>query len=108
MLRLIMLAMLGAASGFKFMSNWKMPTVIDMLKQQEAAEKFGDKKLVVITGTSSGLGRATARALLRTGKCAVAALTANYLLSTRRTGVRVHERKRATRALTRTHACMKA
>lgn len=29
---------------------------------------FGDKKLVVVTGTSSGLGRKTARALLRTGK----------------------------------------
>ena len=31
---------------------------------------FGDKKLVVVTGTSSGLGRATTNALLRTGKCA--------------------------------------
>jgi len=30
--------------------------------------KFGDKKLVVVTGTSSGLGRKTAQALLRTGK----------------------------------------
>ena len=30
--------------------------------------KFGDKKLVVVTGTSSGLGRKTARALVRTGK----------------------------------------
>lgn len=33
-----------------------------------ASEKFGDKKLVVITGTSSGLGRKTARAMLRTGQ----------------------------------------
>jgi protochlorophyllide reductase len=30
--------------------------------------KFGTKKLVVITGTSSGLGKSTARALLRTGQ----------------------------------------
>ncbi len=30
--------------------------------------KFGEKKLVVITGTSSGLGKMTARALLRTGE----------------------------------------
>lgn len=35
---------------------------------KEAKSKFGNKKLVVVTGTSSGLGRKTARALLRTGK----------------------------------------
>ena len=43
------------------------------MKAREATSKFGDKKLVVVTGTSSGLGRNTARALLRTGKCAPAA-----------------------------------
>lgn len=54
--------------GFQFMSKLKMP-----LSQQEAEDakalkaKFGDKKLVVVTGTSSGLGRKTCAALLRTG-----------------------------------------
>ena len=51
------------------MANWKMPTPGDIARRQEAKKIFGDKKLVVITGTSSGLGRKTARALLRTGKC---------------------------------------
>lgn len=35
---------------------------------EEVKEKFGEKKLVVLTGTSSGLGRKTAMALLRTGE----------------------------------------
>tara|TARA_B110001452_G_scaffold150731_1_gene125456 strand:+ start:164 stop:436 length:273 start_codon:yes stop_codon:yes gene_type:complete len=65
----LLLTVLAAASGFKFMSNWKMPTVGSTLRARHAKEKFGDKKLVVVTGTSSGLGRATARALLRTGQC---------------------------------------
>lgn len=56
------------ASGFKGMANWKVPTVGDYMRRKEADAKFGGKKLVVITGTSSGLGRKTARALLRTGK----------------------------------------
>ena len=64
----LLLTVLAAASGFKFMSNWKMPTVGSTLRARHAKEKFGDKKLVVVTGTSSGLGRATARALLRTGQ----------------------------------------
>jgi len=33
-----------------------------------AHPKFGDKKLVVVTGTSSGLGKSTARALIKTGQ----------------------------------------
>ena len=40
----VLLLMVHAASGFKFMSNWKMPTVGDVLKGREAATKFGDKK----------------------------------------------------------------
>jgi protochlorophyllide reductase len=32
------------------------------------SSQFGDKKLVVITGTSSGMGRKAAQALLRTGE----------------------------------------
>lgn len=54
--------------AFKGMSNWKLPSLNDALRNSESQKKFGDKKLVVITGTSSGLGRKTARALLRTGK----------------------------------------
>ena len=56
------------AAGFKFMQNWKVPTLDRMASQKQAQDKFGDKKLVVITGTSSGLGRKTAKALLRTGQ----------------------------------------
>jgi NAD(P)-dependent dehydrogenase (short-subunit alcohol dehydrogenase family) len=56
------------AHSFKFMANWKMPTLQGQMQKMAADEKFGDKKLVVITGTSSGLGRKTAAALLRTGK----------------------------------------
>jgi protochlorophyllide reductase len=53
---------------FKFMSNFNAPTLQRMRDRRKAADKFGDKKLVVVTGTSSGLGKATTRALLRTGK----------------------------------------
>jgi protochlorophyllide reductase len=57
-----------ACDGFKFMTNWKAPTLQGIRDQKIAAEKFGDKKLVVITGTSSGLGRKTAAALINTGQ----------------------------------------
>merc|ERR1719305_666456 len=67
-LRWLALAWLGVAVGFKGMSKWKMPTIGNALRDMEAQEKFGTKKLVVVTGTSSGLGRKTARALVRTGK----------------------------------------
>ena len=99
------------ASGFKFMSGWKLPSYHDMAAEVAVQERFGDKgelrffvfsfvwrlcvcvcvkhflaskpltrslfvslsiyiyiELVVVTGTSSGLGRKTALALLRTGK----------------------------------------
>jgi protochlorophyllide reductase len=41
---------------------------IPNLKSFQASSRFGDKKLVVLTGTSSGLGKMTAKALLRTGQ----------------------------------------
>ena len=67
--RLVLVACLvAAANGFKFMANWKMPSISRALQSRQTAEKFGDKKLVVVTGTSSGLGRKTALAMLRTGK----------------------------------------
>merc|ERR1719337_181694 len=39
-----------------------------MHAEKKAKEKFGDRKLVVLTGTSSGLGRSAAKHLLRTGQ----------------------------------------
>jgi protochlorophyllide reductase len=70
--RALLLALVAAAiapsAGFKFMTNWKMPTLESFRDSQIAQDKFGDKKLVVVTGTSSGLGKKTAKALLRTGQ----------------------------------------
>ncbi|KAL7570308.1 hypothetical protein ACA910_017157 [Epithemia clementina (nom. ined.)] len=54
------------SNSFQFMKGWKMPTHDPYA--EEVKDKFGDKKLVVLTGTSSGLGRKTAMALLRTGE----------------------------------------
>eukprot|EP00900_Chrysochromulina_parva_P025306 jgi/Chrpa1/7409/Chrysochromulina_OHIO_Genome00018954-RA len=65
-LALLALLVLDGAVAFKWMS--KIPTLQDQLNQQKAQQKFGNKKLVVITGTSSGLGRKTARTLVQTGK----------------------------------------
>lgn len=56
------------ASAFQFMSKFKVTPPEDLEKLEAAKRKFGDKKLVVVTGTSSGLGRKTAQALLRTGE----------------------------------------
>lgn len=64
---LILSLFLVDTHGFQFMSKFKVKAPVDLAKEQERKEKFGDKKLVVITGTSSGLGRKTAQALLRTG-----------------------------------------
>lgn len=67
--RLLLICAAPLASSF--MSNWKPPSVSDFVQRREAEGKFGDKKLVVVTGTSSGLGRKTARALLNTGRYVV-------------------------------------
>ena len=67
-LGLLLLASLPSVAPFKFMSNWKIPSFDNVAGTMEAKKQFGDKKLVVITGTSSGMGRKTARALLRTGE----------------------------------------
>lgn len=60
--------LLTSSSAFQFMSNFKITPPQDAEKEAQVKAKFGDKKLVVVTGTSSGLGRKTAQALLRTGK----------------------------------------
>jgi len=57
---------LTTVDGFKFMSKLKMPTYDG--NAELVKEKFGDRKLVVVTGTSSGLGRKTALALLNSGE----------------------------------------
>ena len=64
----LLLGLTGPTAAFKFMSSWRVPRPSDILRIREAQQKFGDKKLAVITGTSSGLGRKTARALLQTGQ----------------------------------------
>jgi len=63
---LILALGVSSASGFKFMADWKAPTAGDGKKLKDTKERFGDKQLVVVTGASSGLGRKTALALLRT------------------------------------------
>lgn len=60
--------------GFKFMSNFKAPVILSDDQRVEIAkttERFGDKKLAIITGCSSGLGRATAKNLLATNEYVV-------------------------------------
>ncbi|KAL7542380.1 hypothetical protein ACHAXR_012641 [Thalassiosira sp. AJA248-18] len=59
----------GSADAFKFMSNWQAPKILTDEQKVTIAkteERFGDKKLVVITGCSSGLGRETVKNLLAT------------------------------------------
>ena len=65
-MKTLVVALLAAsANAFKFMANWKMPTPQGAIQAMEAKKMFGEKKLVVITGTSSGLGRKTVRARAR-------------------------------------------
>ena len=57
MMKRLLLAgcLVGMASGFSVLEGLKMPSLQGMVKAVENKEKFGDKKLVVITGTSSGV-----------------------------------------------------
>jgi light-dependent protochlorophyllide reductase len=68
----LVLALLANATAFKFLSNFKASSLIPrpsaLLKRRRAAQTFGDKKLAVITGASSGVGLATTAELLRTGE----------------------------------------
>jgi protochlorophyllide reductase len=54
--------------GMKTPTRLRKPFVLSQasLRKAKQESKFGDKKLVVVTGTSSGLGKKTAKALLRT------------------------------------------
>jgi len=59
--------LLTAVSAYKWMEKIKVPSMSNF-RQMIDGKRFGDKKLVVITGTSSGLGKQTAKHLLRTGE----------------------------------------
>jgi len=63
----LLVLLIEVVQGYKWMAKIKSPTLMNLRKMRTGA-KFGDKKLVVITGTSSGLGKAAAKALLRTNK----------------------------------------
>lgn len=57
---------LNYISSFTFLGNLKVPEIQNFQKFIDG-QKFGDKKICVITGTSSGLGRQTAKQLLQKG-----------------------------------------
>mmetsp|Transcript_33906 Transcript_33906/g.79868 ORF Transcript_33906/g.79868 Transcript_33906/m.79868 type:complete len:577 (+) Transcript_33906:334-2064(+) len=65
-LLLVTVTLSSTVEGFQWMSKFKMPTYDP--NEELIQEKFGDRKLVVVTGTSSGLGRKAALALLRSGE----------------------------------------
>ena len=69
---LLVVLILADAAAFKFLSNFKAASLIPrpsaMLKRRKAAKQFGDKKLAVITGASSGVGLETTAKLLGTGE----------------------------------------
>ena len=54
-------------SAFSFLGNLQIPSLEKIKHERDAAKKFGKKKLCVITGTSSGLGKHTAAQLLKDG-----------------------------------------
>lgn len=58
---------IGQIFGFTILGNIKVPS-LDSFTQWQGQQKFGTKKICVITGTSSGLGRKTAQQLLKTGQ----------------------------------------
>jgi hypothetical protein len=60
--------LVGSALGFEQLAGFKMPSLQGLQKAAQNKAKFGDKKLAIVTGTSSGLGRATVKHLLRTGE----------------------------------------
>mmetsp|Transcript_70347 Transcript_70347/g.132320 ORF Transcript_70347/g.132320 Transcript_70347/m.132320 type:complete len:492 (-) Transcript_70347:160-1635(-) len=65
---LLLTSLIVCTSCFDWMGKIKMPTFTNVGSLIQGQSKFGDKKICVITGTSSGLGKMTARALLRTGE----------------------------------------
>eukprot|EP01031_Cornospumella_fuschlensis_P030073 gene30073-36321_t len=54
--------------AFTFLGKIKLPRFESIKEKIQQDQKFGDKKICVITGTSSGLGKYTAKELLKTGE----------------------------------------
>ena len=70
-LALLLALLLAVAEGFTFLGKIKMPRFKSSEEKallQAAEAKYSDKAICVITGTSSGLGKQTAKALLKTGR----------------------------------------
>ena len=68
---LALAAAAGGAGAFTFVPDWQPPKILsesEKVKLSKTEERFGDKKLAVITGCSSGLGRETVKNLLATGQ----------------------------------------
>lgn len=63
----LLLVVLNSSSGFTFLGNFKVPSITEFAEKFEADKKFGNKKVCVITGTSSGLGKHTTKQLLKDG-----------------------------------------
>lgn len=56
----------NTVTGFTFLGNIQAPSISGLTKKF-VGDKFGGKKICVITGTSSGLGKNTAKGLLEEG-----------------------------------------
>lgn len=54
-------------AAFSFLGNLQIPSLEKIKLERDAEKKFGKKRLCVITGTSSGLGKHTASQLLKDG-----------------------------------------
>lgn len=67
LITLLLVALFGGADGFTFLGKVKMPQM-PSFEKMKSDQKFGNKKIAIITGTSSGLGRQTAKHLLKTGR----------------------------------------
>jgi len=58
---------LECVSGFSFLGDIKLPNIQNFQKSIDSNQKFGNNKICVITGTSSGLGKQTCKHLLTSG-----------------------------------------
>jgi hypothetical protein len=67
-LSLLLVLKLGLVVGFTFLGNLKIPSLQEAKQNMDADKRFGDRKICVITGTSSGLGKHTTKQLLKDGQ----------------------------------------
>lgn len=47
----LLLLLVAPSMGFKFMSNWKLPSPQDFARQEAIKERFGDKSKVFVAAT---------------------------------------------------------